>query len=65
MKVLALAYLILIGVMLLAEAMDQHFERGYVYFAMVFALVVEFINIRMRKAEHQSRKSPQDLTKSV
>jgi predicted tellurium resistance membrane protein TerC len=65
MKVLALAFLILIGVMLLAEAMDQHFERGYVYFAMVFALVVEFINIRMRKAEHQSRKSPQDLTKSV
>ncbi len=56
MKVLALAFLILIGVMLVAEAMDQHFERGYVYFAMAFALVVEFINMRMRKAESQATK---------
>ena len=65
MKVLALAFLILIGVMLIAEAMDQHFERGYVYFAMAFALVVEFINIRMRKVEAHANKPPPELTKSA
>jgi predicted tellurium resistance membrane protein TerC len=57
MKVLALAFLILIGVMLIAEAMDQHFERGYIYFAMAFALVVEFINIRMRKVARTAKPS--------
>jgi predicted tellurium resistance membrane protein TerC len=61
MKVLALAFLILIGVMLIAEGMDQHFDRGYVYFAMAFALVVEFINMRMRKAENRVAKAASDL----
>lgn len=49
MKVLALAFLILIGVMLLAEGAGQHFPKGYVYFAMVFALAVEMFNLRLRK----------------
>jgi predicted tellurium resistance membrane protein TerC len=49
MKVLALAFLILIGVTLIAEGTGRHFDRGYIYFAMLFALVVEFVNIRMRK----------------
>jgi predicted tellurium resistance membrane protein TerC len=61
MKVLALAFLILIGVMLIAEGMDQHFDRGYVYFAMAFALVVEFINMRMRKAENRIAKAESEL----
>ena len=46
---LALAFLVTIGVILVAEAFGQHVPRGYIYFAMVYALVVEFINIRMRK----------------
>ncbi|ACY17398.1 TerC family protein [Haliangium ochraceum] len=49
MKVLALSFLILIGVLLMAEAFDQHVNKGYIYFAMAFALVIEIVNIRMRK----------------
>ncbi len=49
MKVLALAFLILIGVMLVAEGIGQHIPKGYIYFAMAFALVVETINIRVRR----------------
>ncbi len=45
-KMLALAILVMIGVLLIAEGFGQHFPRGYVYFAMVFALVVEMLNIR-------------------
>lgn len=48
MKILALAFLILIGVLLVTESFDKHVERGYVYFAMAFSLVVELINIRVR-----------------
>jgi predicted tellurium resistance membrane protein TerC len=50
-KMLALAFLLLIGVMLLAEGVGKHIERGYIYFAMAFSLVVEMLNIRAgRKA---------------
>lgn len=48
MKMLALSFLILIGVLLVAEAFDQHIDRGYIYFAMAFALVVEVLNMRVR-----------------
>jgi predicted tellurium resistance membrane protein TerC len=51
MKVLALSFLILIGVTLIAEGTGRHFDRGYIYFSMAFALGVEFINMRMRKSE--------------
>jgi predicted tellurium resistance membrane protein TerC len=47
-KVLALAFLILIGVMLVAEGFGQHINRGYIYFAMAFSLVVELLNMRLR-----------------
>lgn len=47
-KVLALAFLILIGVMLVAEGFGQHVNKGYIYFAMAFSLLVELINMRMR-----------------
>lgn len=49
-KVLALAFLILIGVLLVAESLGQHIDKGYIYFAMAFAVIVEMINIRTRKA---------------
>jgi predicted tellurium resistance membrane protein TerC len=48
-KMLALAFLILIGVMLVVEAFDQHIPRGYVYFAMAFSLGVEMLNLRLRR----------------
>lgn len=48
MKVLALSFLMLIGVLLTAEALGQHVDKGYIYFAMGFALSIELINMRMR-----------------
>jgi predicted tellurium resistance membrane protein TerC len=48
-KMLALSFLILIGVMLVAESLDQHIPRGYVYFAMAFSLAVEMLNLRLRR----------------
>jgi predicted tellurium resistance membrane protein TerC len=51
-KILALSFLILIGVMLTAEGTGHHINKGYVYFAMAFSVAVEFINLRLRaKAE--------------
>lgn len=47
-KVLALSFLILVGVLLVAEAFGKHLERGYVYFAMAFSIMVELVNIRIR-----------------
>ena len=49
MKVLALSFLLLIGVMLVADGMGQHIGKGYIYFAMAFSLLVELLNMRMRK----------------
>jgi predicted tellurium resistance membrane protein TerC len=48
-KMLALAFLILIGVMLFAEGLHFHIPKGYVYFAMAFSIIVEFLNMRLRK----------------
>jgi predicted tellurium resistance membrane protein TerC len=50
MKVLALAFLVLIGAALLAEAFEFELPKGYLYFAMAFAFVVELVNIRLRRA---------------
>lgn len=50
-KVLALSFLVLVGVMLFAEGLGQHIEKGYIYFAMGFSLSVEFINLRIRAAK--------------
>jgi predicted tellurium resistance membrane protein TerC len=48
-KMLALAFLLLIGVMLVAEGLGQHINKGYIYSAMAFSLFVEFLNLRIRK----------------
>ena len=45
MKILALSFLLMVGVMLVAEGAGQHIDRGYVYFAMAFSLLVEVINV--------------------
>ena len=51
MKILALSFLLLIGVMLGAEGMGQHVGKGYIYSAMAFSLVVELLNMRLRKKQ--------------
>ncbi len=47
-KILALSFLLLIGVSLIAEGFDQHISKGYIYFAMAFSVFVEMINLRVR-----------------
>jgi predicted tellurium resistance membrane protein TerC len=54
-KMLALSFLLMIGFMLTLEAFHQEVPKGYIYFAMAFSLIVELLNMRMRKksgAEH-------------
>ena len=48
-KILALSFLILVGVTLIVEGFDVHVPKGYIYFAMAFSVTVEMLNIRMRK----------------
>ena len=60
-KILALSFLLLIGVSLIGEGLDQHIPKGYIYFAMAFSVFVEMINLRIRaKADpvqlHQAYK---------
>jgi predicted tellurium resistance membrane protein TerC len=52
-KMLALSFLVVVGVVLLAEGFDHHVPKGYVYFAMAFSVGVEMLNIRMRKRSAQ------------
>jgi predicted tellurium resistance membrane protein TerC len=48
-KVLALAFLILVGAALIAESLELEFPKGYLYFAMAFSAAVEWMNIRLRR----------------
>jgi predicted tellurium resistance membrane protein TerC len=48
-KMLALSFLVLVGVALIGEGFDMHIPRGYIYFAMAFSFVVEMLNIRLRR----------------
>ena len=53
-KMLALSFLLLIGVTLVVEAFHQHVPKGYIYFAMAFSVFVEMLNLRMRKIHGQA-----------
>jgi len=56
LKILALAFLVVIGVVLIAEGFGHHVPKGYVYFAMAFSVAVEMLNLRMRRrAAHPVR----------
>jgi predicted tellurium resistance membrane protein TerC len=55
-KLLALAFLLLIWVMLVAEGMGQHVPKGYIYFAMAFSLFVELLNLRYRKRQRRAAR---------
>jgi predicted tellurium resistance membrane protein TerC len=46
---LALAFLLMIGVTLVAEGLDRHIPKGYIYFAMAFSVFVEMLNLRLRR----------------
>ena len=54
MKILALVFLVAIGVLLMLEGSHIHVEKSYVYFGMAFSLIVEMLNIRLRKIQHKS-----------
>lgn len=54
-KMLALSFLLLIGMALVADGLDQHIPKGYIYFAMGFSIFVEFLNLRTNARRHQSR----------
>jgi predicted tellurium resistance membrane protein TerC len=48
-KMLALSFLLLIGVALIGDGLDLHIPKGYIYFAMAFSVMVEMLNIRLRR----------------
>jgi predicted tellurium resistance membrane protein TerC len=54
-KMLALSFLILVGFALIAEGLDFHVPKGYIYFAMAFSVAVELLNIRMRARAKRRR----------
>lgn len=55
-KMLALSFLLLIGVTLIAEGFDQHISKGYIYFAMAFSVFVEMLNLKLRRKRVQPVK---------
>lgn len=60
-KILALSFLLLIGVMLIAEGLGQHISKGYIYFAMAFSIFVEVLNLKIRSRA----KAPIELREPV
>jgi predicted tellurium resistance membrane protein TerC len=50
-KMLALSFLLMIGIALIAEGLDQHIPKGYIYFAMAFSIGVELLNLRARRTQ--------------
>jgi len=60
LEILALSFLILIGFMLAIEALDYHVPKGYIYFAVFFSLIVEVLNMKIRK-----KRNPVKLRKHI
>ena len=56
-KMLALSFLLLIGVTLIADGLGKHIEKGYIYFAMAFSVFVEVLNLRMKRKHAQASRS--------
>jgi predicted tellurium resistance membrane protein TerC len=56
MEVLALGFLILIGFMIFLEGLDKDIPKGYIYFAVVFSMVIEMINIRVRNRRQKAKE---------
>jgi predicted tellurium resistance membrane protein TerC len=60
-KMLALSFLVLIGVALIAEGIDVHIPKGYIYFAMAFSVIVEMFNIRIRRGRKPLHLKKKDI----
>ena len=60
-KMLALSFLLMVGVALVAEGLDFHIPRGYIYFAMTFSVFVEMLNLKLRSKEAKPIKLGQQL----
>ena len=54
-KMLALSFLLLIGVSLIAEGLEQHIPKGYIYFAMAFSVLVEMLNLRTKRIKKTAK----------
>ena len=61
-KILALSFLILVGVTLIVEGFDVHVPKGYIYFAMAFSVAVEMINLRLRKKQVKPIQLRKEIT---
>lgn len=57
LKILALSFLLLIGLALIGESLDLHIPKGYIYFAMAFSICVEMMNMRLRKRHVNNQHS--------
>lgn len=64
-KILALSFLILVGVTLMVEGFDVHVPKGYIYFAMAFSVGVEMLNLRMRKKLAEPVKLHKSITEQI
>jgi predicted tellurium resistance membrane protein TerC len=64
-KMLALSFLILIGVALIGEGLGFHIPKGYIYFAMAFSVVVEMLNMQVRKRMSKTTEEPVQLRKKI
>ena len=60
-KMLALSFLVLIGVALIAEGVELHIPKGYIYFAMAFSVMVEMLNIRIRRGRQPMQLKKKDV----
>jgi predicted tellurium resistance membrane protein TerC len=56
-KMLALSFLVVVGVVLISEGFEHHIPKGYIYFAMAFSVCVEMLNIKFRKKRLSSKSS--------
>ena len=61
-KILALSFLILVGVTLIVEGFDVHVPKGYIYFAMAFSVAVEMLNLRLRKKQIKPIKLRKEIS---
>ena len=64
-KMLALSFLILIGVALIGEGLGFHIPKGYIYFAMAFSVIVELLNMQLRKRLSGPKEEPVQLRKKL
>ena len=65
MKMLALSFLILIGMALVGEGLEFHIPKGYIYFAMAFSVAVELLNMQLRKRANRTQEEPVQLRKKL